>query len=68
MWGNCWKEYGAIIAVGDDAKLARNDLERVFGNKLDMACDPTTSIGCGLYKFAALQAKLTDKKHVSVSE
>jgi hypothetical protein len=55
QWGNQWKRFSVILAVGGGTLLLRNSLLYRFGAKVHIPEDPVQSIAHGLYKMALLQ-------------
>ena len=55
QWGNQWKRFSVVLAVGGGTILLRNSLIYRFGAKVHIPEDPVQSIAHGLYKMALLQ-------------
>ena len=55
QWGNQWKRFSVVLAVGGGTLLLRNSLIYRFGAKVHIPEDPVQSIAHGLYKMALLQ-------------
>jgi len=51
-WGNAWKRFSAVIAVGGGALLLRDMLLTTFNGKAYIPEDPVMSIANGLYKLS----------------
>lgn len=63
-WGEQWKDWDGIIAVGGGSILLRDQLRNVFGGRLIAVPDPVATTARGLYKLG-LQA---ERKAVSVGK
>jgi hypothetical protein len=55
QWGNQWKRFSVVLAVGGGTILLRDSLIYRFGAKVHIPEDPVQSIAHGLYKMALLQ-------------
>jgi hypothetical protein len=55
QWGNQWKRFSVVLAVGGGTILLRNSLIYRFGAKIHIPEDPVQSIAHGLYKMALFQ-------------
>jgi hypothetical protein len=55
QWGNQWKRFSAILAVGGGAILLRESLLRRFEGKVFIPEEPVQSIARGLYKMTLLK-------------
>jgi hypothetical protein len=55
QWGNQWKRFSVVLAVGGGTLLLRNSLISRFGAKIHIPEDPVQSIAHGLYKMALFQ-------------
>ena len=55
QWGNQWKRFSVVLAVGGGTLLLRDSLLYRFGAKVCIPEDPVQSIARGLYKMALLQ-------------
>jgi len=55
QWGNQWKRFSVVLAVGGGTLLLRDSLTYRFGAKVHIPEDPVQSIAQGLYKMALLQ-------------
>jgi len=63
-WGDQWRDWDGIIAVGGGSILLRDQLRSVFGGRLIAVTDPVMATARGLYKLG-LQA---ERKAVSVGK
>jgi hypothetical protein len=63
-WGDQWKEWDGIIAVGGGSILLRDQLRSTFGGRLVAVEDPVLSTARGLYRLGLQQAR----KAVSIAK
>jgi len=58
-WGNLFRRFSLIVAVGGGALLLRDAILKRFAGKAIVSDDPVLSTARGLYKYAAMKAVKT---------
>lgn len=60
-WGQRWRRFARIIAVGGGAILLKEHLVERFNGKVYIPADPVLAISHGLYKLAVMQSNRRSK-------
>jgi len=67
-WGQAYRRFAVVIAVGGGARLLRRGLNAKFGGKVVVPDDPVLATARGLYKMACLHRLNSQRKRKEAHE